>query len=250
MNILLCNDDGIHASGISELYSGVRHLGDISVVAPSEERSAVGHAITVFDPLKTWKVEKDDLFSGYAVGGTPADCIKLATTGLLENRPDMVLSGINLGPNTGISVIYSGTVSAATEGTILDIPSIAFSLATYTEPQWTAAAKVAAMVTQEAIKKGIPSQTFLNVNIPNIPLEDIVGFQITRMARSRYNEVFHRREDPRGNAYYWLDGDMEVLENPEGTDVQAVAQHYVSISPIGLDLTRHDMIDQLRSWNF
>ncbi|MBU0678316.1 MAG: 5'/3'-nucleotidase SurE [Verrucomicrobia bacterium] len=248
MRILLSNDDGIHAPGIRALYDAVKDLGDVFVVAPSVEQSAVGHAITVFDPIKCKRITKDGAFEGYAVGGTPADCIKLAVTEILDGPPDLVLSGINLGPNTGISVIYSGTVSAATEGTVLGIPSIAFSLDTFSEPRWDTAAAIARKIVIGSRENGIPDETLLNVNIPNLPLDEIKGCAVTLMGRSRWIEKFHKRNDPRGNHYFWLDGEMEQLDNSEGTDIRAVADGFVSITPIGLDLTRYEAVEELQKW--
>lgn len=249
MRILLCNDDGIHAPGIHALYEAVREFGDIVVVAPSEEQSAVGHAITVFDPIKMSRITFEDAREAYAVGGTPADCIKLAVTGLLNEPPDLVISGINLGPNAGISVIYSGTVSAATEATILGIPSLAISMGAYHHIHWKTGAQIARTATQLVLEHGLPERTLLNVNVPNAPLDELKGYAITRMARSRYNEVFHERTDPRGNSYFWLDGDMELLEEGDGTDVDALDRGYVSLSPIGIDLTNHAALEALGIWD-
>lgn len=248
MNILICNDDGIHAPGIRTLYEAVADLGTVTVVAPSEEQSAIGHAITVFDPIKMRPHHFADGVDAYAVGGTPADCVKLAFTALMDDPPDLVLSGVNLGPNTGIAVIYSGTVSAATEALILGIPSIAFSLTSYTDPEWDTAREYVRRITQKAIQNGIPEKTLLNVNLPNLPLEQVAGCRPTRMGQSRYNERFHERADPRGNRYFWLDGDMELLEERAGTDVAAVEDGYVSVTPIGLELTRGEVMPDLKTW--
>jgi len=249
MNILLSNDDGIHAPGLHALYEAVRDLGHIHVVAPAGERSAVGHAITLSDPIKTSRVNRGDSFFGHAVVGTPADCVKLAVCALLKEPPDLVLSGINLGPNAGISVLYSGTVSAATEGTIFGLPSLAFSLATFSHPHWETAAQVARTLVKRVLASGLPEDTLLNVNIPNLPLDQIKGFAITRMARSRFMEIFDRRTDPRGNVYYWMDGEMELLGDQDGTDLRALEDGYVSITPIWFDLTRHEAIESLKTWD-
>lgn len=250
MRILLCNDDGIHAPGLHALHEAVKDLGQVSVVAPSSEQSAVGHAITLSNPIKCREVEKDGRFFGHAVGGTPADCVKLAVTGLLDHRPDLIISGINLGPNAGISVIYSGTVSAATEGTILGIPSMAVSLNTFTHPLWDTPARAAREVAQKLIARGLPDETLLNVNVPNLPWSQIKGYQVTRMGRSRFVEVFHRRTDPRNNVYYWMDGEMELIGDGEGTDVKALEDGYVSMTPIWFDLTHDKVLDGFRrTWN-
>ncbi len=239
--ILLCNDDGIHAPGISILHRAVSNLGELRVVAPDVERSAAGHAITLSEPIKSTPVEKDGVFFGDAIGGTPADCIKLAVCALMKDAPpDLVLSGINLGSNTGISVIYSGTVSAASEGTVLGIPSIAFSLCTYVDPEWEMAERIVKELTEKMIKNPPPPGVLLNINMPNLPYEELKGIKITRMGRSRFIEKFHRREDPRGRTYYWLDGALEVHDDGDDIDIHAVRDGYVSITPIHLDLTAYD----------
>jgi len=249
MRILLSNDDGIHAPGLHALYDAVKDLGDVHVVAPSGEQSAVGHAITLSDPIKMKKVYRDDgSFFGYGVGGTPADCVKLAVCTLLDQRPDLVISGINLGPNAGISVIYSGTVSAATEGTILGIPSMAISLNAFQDPLWDAAAKVARHLARMIHEKGIPEHTLLNVNVPNLPADKVKGYTVTRMGQSRFVETFDRRSDPRGNIYYWMDGEMEQLGDVKGTDLEALNQEFVSVTPIWFDLTHHAAIPHLKNW--
>lgn len=246
MRILLSNDDGIHAPGIMAMYEAVRDLGEVHVVAPASEQSAVGHAITISNPIKTQKVFKNGAFFGHGVGGTPADAVKLAVCTLLPEPPDLILSGINFGPNAGIAVIYSGTVSAATEGTILGIPSVAVSLCTYTDPLWDTAKRAAREAALRVMQKGLPPETLLNVNVPNLPWDQIKGYRVTTMGHSRYNEIFHRRTDPRGNEYFWMDGDIEHLGNPDGTDLQALQDGFVSVSPIWFDLTHREALERVR----
>ncbi len=249
MRILLANDDGIHAPGIRSLHDAVKDLGEVHVVAPHAEQSAVGHAITLSNPIKCKPVERDGRFFGHAVGGTPADCVKLAVYGLLPQRPDIIVSGINLGPNAGISVIYSGTVSAATEGTILGIPSMAISLATFQDPIWDTPKRVARDLVPKLAARGLPAETLLNVNVPNLPFEQIKGYRVTTMGRSRFVEIFHRRTDPRNNVYYWMDGEMELMGDGEGTDIAAIEAGYVSLTPIWFDLTHHKaMADFRKTW--
>lgn len=248
MQILLCNDDGIHAPGLAVLAGAVRDLGEIHIVAPDSEQSAVGHAITIANPIKTKTVLQNGRFWGHSVLGTPADCVKLALAEILDSPPDLIISGVNLGPNAGIAVIYSGTVSAATEGTILGIPSIAISLATFRDPQWETAARVAHLAAERVLREGLPPDTLLNINIPNLLFDDIPGFAVTRMARSRFAERFHRRTNPRGDLYYWLDGDLELLEPPDGTDIQALENGFISLTPIGYDLTQRTAMPRFESW--
>ena len=250
MKILLCNDDGIHARGIAELHRAIGHLGDLHVCAPDVERSASGHAITIYDPIRTMPVEKENGLSGIAVGGTPADCVKLAVSFLhKDNPPDLVVSGINLGSNTGISVLYSGTVSAASEAAILGVPAIALSLCTYQNPYWETAAKVAADIVAKVASDPLPDGTLLNVNIPNIPLSELKGMKAARMGRSRFIEKFTEHRDPRGNYYYWLDGDMKMLDDSAETDERLVKQGYVALTPIHIDLTAHHCVEQVETWN-
>lgn len=247
MKILICNDDGIHAPGISVLHDSLQGQGQLHVVAPDVERSAAGHAITLADPIKSTPVEKDGVFFGDAIGGTPADCVKLAVCALMrDDPPDLLLSGINLGSNTGISVIYSGTVSAATEAVVLGIPGVAFSLCTYVDPEWEMAGRVAAEITKQLIANPMPANVLLNINMPNLPYEQLKGFKVTRMGRSRFVEKFHKRLDPRGRTYYWLDGELELQDSGDDVDVHAVRDGYVSITPIHLDLTAYDHLETFR----
>ncbi len=237
MNILVTNDDGIHASGIRVLARALRELGEVTVVAPDTERSAVGHAITLSDPIKLREVYEEELGTVYAVGGTPADAVKLAVCALLPTRPDLVISGINLGPNAGVAIIYSGTVSAATEGTLLGIPSMAVSLATFSDPQLDTAARAALNLARLLVRDPLPKGVLLNVNVPNRRWDDIRGFAVAPMAPSRFVEVFHAREDPRGNRYYWMDGELVTNGEAEGTDLHMLAQGWITLTPIQFDLT-------------
>ena len=245
--ILLSNDDGILADGILALARALEGMGELHVVAPDGERSAVSHGITLTKPLYTRAVEREGRFFGTAVSGTPADCVKLAISKLLPAPPDLVVSGINLGPNAGISVLYSGTVSVATEGAIFGIPSIAFSLATFTNPHWETAEKVARHIVRQVLDGTavIPADSFWNINIPNIPFEELRAIRTTRMGASRFVETYERRLDPWGNPYYWLKGDLQDLGDSSGTDLEALRECAVSISPIGLDRTAHAHMDNI-----
>ncbi|QBG46305.1 5'/3'-nucleotidase SurE [Verrucomicrobia bacterium S94] len=250
MKILLCNDDGIHAPGILSLHNALKNTGTLHVVAPDTERSATGHAITIFDPIRTIPVEKNGCHFGIAVDGTPADCVKLAVSFLYkDDPPDLVVSGINFGSNTGISVLYSGTVSAASEAAILGVPAIAFSLCTYCDPHWETAEKVVADVVENIIKHPLPPGTLLNVNIPNVPLSELKGMKSARMGRSRFIEKFSEHRDPRGNLYYWLDGELDQLDDAVDTDIRTVESGYVALTPIHIDLTDHHAMKQIEAWS-
>lgn len=247
MRILLSNDDGIFSPGMEILASALRGLGDLTIVAPDAERSAVGHAITLSDPIKTRELFRNGELFGYAASGTPADCVKLAVCALMDQPPDLVVSGINLGPNAGISIIYSGTVSAATEGTILGIPSMAVSLATFVHPQWETAGRATRILAEFLIAQPLPVGVLLNVNIPNRVWGDIRGFRSTRMGASRFIETFDRRKDPRGNDYYWMDGFIEAIPPYDETDLSALDAGFISLTPISFDLTNTAAFEQLRS---
>jgi 5'-nucleotidase len=247
MKILLTNDDGINAPGLYALYQEMKKIGEVAIVAPDSEKSAVVHAITLSDPLRVTDFYKNDKFYGYAVNGTPADCVKLAYWAL-GVKPDIVISGINLGHNTGINVLYSGTVSAATEGMFLDIPSMAVSLTTFHNPDFRFAAKFARKLSQIVLKKGLPKGTLLNVNIPAIKEEEIQGVMITKQGRAMYQEKFDKRIDPHHKVYYWLTGKKMELEEDDDVDDRAILNNKISITPVHFDLTNYDFIDELKSW--
>lgn len=248
--ILLSNDDGISAPGLAALHKEMVKVGDVTVVAPDSEKSAVGHAITLSDPLRVFDFQKNGEFFGYAVNGTPADCVKIACWALLEEKPDLVVSGINLGSNSGINAIYSGTVSAATEGTILEIPSFAISLTTYTEPNFDFAAKFARKLATLILQKGLPRGTLLNVNVPPVEEPQIAGIQITRQGRAIYKERFDKRVDPANRVYYWLTGKKVQIEEDIEVDDFAIKSNRVSITPLHFDLTNYEFLDELKSWGF
>lgn len=245
MRILLCNDDGIFSPGIAALADAVRDLGDIHVVAPEAEQSAVGHAITIAYPIRAKKVRRNGQFFGHAVSGTPADCVKLAVSQLLPEPPDLILSGINLGANTGISVLYSGTVSGATEGIILGIPSMAFSLCTFTNPLWDSASRVVRAMVQGFPRAGLPPDALLNVNIPNLPYEELRGVAAAPIGKSRWIEEFDARVDPRGNTYYWMNGALHLYDDSTENDVERVREGFVSVTPLQTDMTHYRALASL-----
>ncbi len=248
-HILVSNDDGIDAQGIYALAQELKKLGNVVVCAPDKQQSAVGHAITVNYPLRVSKFVKNGKFFGHAIEGTPADCVKLAVHTLLDKKPDLVVSGINHGSNTAINVIYSGTVSAATEGTILGIPSIAISLTTFDGLDFRYAAKFARKIAAFVLKKGLPEGTLLNVNIPPAKEKDIQGIRITRQGKTRWDDTFEVRRDPANKAYYWLKGKLEVVDRSPDTDQVAVMNNYVSITPIQFDMTDYKTLKKMQDWN-
>jgi 5'-nucleotidase len=246
--ILVSNDDGIDAPGISALVDELRKIGAVTVVAPDRQQSAVGHAITMNYPLRVKKFFKNGKFFGYAVEGTPADAVKLAVRAVLQRKPDLLVSGINHGSNTAISVIYSGTVSAATEGTILGIPSMAVSLTTFGKADFMFAAQFSRRLARLVIRKGLPKGTLLNVNIPPARRNEIQGVLVTRQGKSTWDDTFDARRDPANKEYYWLTGALREADTTRDVDQWAVTHKYVSITPIQYDLTDYSMLERMETW--
>lgn len=249
LHILIANDDGIDAPGLYALAQEIKKIADVTVIAPDKQQSAVGHAITMNYPLRAVPFHKNGEFFGFAVEGTPADAVKLGVRSLMKKKPDMILSGINHGSNTAINIIYSGTVSAATEGTVLGIPSIAFSLTTYGEPDFSYAAKFASKLTLLVARKGLPEGTLLNVNIPPVPEHEIAGIMITRQGKSTWDDTFDVRRDPANREYFWLTGKLHVVDTDPDIDQIAIQRKFVSITPIQYDLTDRKMLEAMKSWN-
>jgi 5'-nucleotidase len=220
------------------------------VVAPDAERSAVGHAITTLTPLRLKEFRRGRRLLGYASNGTPADCVKIGVSAVFEREPDLVVSGINLGSNTATNVIYSGTVSAATEARILGIPSMAISLAAATNPLWSSAAVVGRRVAARVLEHGLPPKVLLNVNVPNLPRAEIKGVLVTRQGDSLFEEGYTIREDPRGQPYYWRAGSFQLVDEDPDTDARALADGYVSITPVTFDLTAHESREALAAWRW
>ena len=247
--ILVTNDDGIEAQGISALVDAVRDLGDVVVVAPRHQQSAVGQAITMRDPLKVdqsfMKHFGEDV-QAIALTGTPADCVKFACQKWMSREPDMVLSGINHGPNTAVNVLYSGTVGGAAEGCVMGIPSIAFSLDHNPGGQnFNPSKDIIKRITEKTLLAGLRKGIFLNVNIPHLPANKIKGIRVVRMARSRWEEYFEERKDPGGNSYYWLDGSFLLLDSETNHDVEALQNGEVALTPLTIDWTAREMEQSL-----
>lgn len=246
MNILLTNDDGIHARGLAALYDEFSRIGRCLIVAPETEQSAVGHAITFTKPLTMRKTMHNGHYTGYAVAGTPADCVKLGVRILSEETVDLVVSGINRGANVGINVIYSGTVSAATEAAILGVPSMAVSLdSRKEEADFTVAARIARRLAFRMMERPFLKGVTLNVNVPALPEEEIRGIAATRQGATQLLETYDRRTDPRDNIYYWLAGETILPDEDDEADAWALKKGFVSVTPIQYDLTRYNVLKQL-----
>jgi 5'-nucleotidase len=250
--ILITNDDGIFAPGINALREELEQVEglDIWAVAPDRERSASGHAITMYRPLFPLKANIPGAKSPcYSVTGTPADSAKLAIEALLPRRPDLIISGINRGANLGTDLFYSGTVAAALEGPILGIPAIAASLDSWQSLDYSAAAHFTAALALKVLSEGLPAGTLLNVNIPAHPRAAIKGVRQTKMGRRLYRDQWDKRVDPRGRTYYWLAGELMELDNDPDSDVAAVEAGYISVTPVHLDLTRYDQLSRIGTWD-
>jgi 5'-nucleotidase len=246
MNILVTNDDGIYAKGLAAIFQELSSLGKVTVVAPESEQSAVGHAISINQPLRVRPVSMNGDVLGWAVSGTPADCVKIALAELLPEPPDLVISGINLGPNVGINVLYSGTVSAATEASILGIKAMAFSLDTYKHADFTRAAVLARQVLASLLDwPAWTPEVCLNVNLPNLPLDQVLGIRFTRQDVGPLVEHFERRVDPRERIYYWLAEITDKTPPDPATDLAALKAGYVSVTPIHHDLTHYPSLEKL-----
>lgn len=248
MRILVSNDDGIDSAGIDSLVTALKTIAEVTVVAPHKEQSAVGHAITMQTPLRVFEFQKDGKFFGYAVDGTPADCVKIGMRNLMPAPPDLVVSGINHGSNTAINIIYSGTVSAAREAAIMDVPSIAISVASHQVFDFSLASKVAKLLSQEVFKRGLPIGTMLNVNVPNLPESQIKGMVITKQGKSKWDDIYEQRVDPYGRNYYWLTGNLMDVDRSNDLDQAAIKNNYVSVSPIHFDLSDYQTYDKMKEW--
>ncbi len=248
MEILVTNDDGVHAQGLLALRHALEPLGKIWVVAPEREQSGASHALTLHRPLRVRRLENNV----FAVDGTPTDCVLLACRGMpemLDAQIGLVVSGINHGPNLSEDVTYSGTVAAAIEGLMLGRPSLALSMEAGEKESFGAAASVARFLVEKILEQGMPPGALLNVNVPGRAAGEIQGYRITKLGKRHYAGQVFRNTDPRGRPYYWIGEEETVYEPQDGADFQAVREGYVSVTPIHLDLTDHPSIDVLRRWN-
>jgi 5'-nucleotidase len=243
--ILVTNDDGIHAPGIQALAEALEAVGEVVVYAPDRQQSAVGHGVSLERPLRVARVRE----GWYSVDGTPTDCVMLAVRDLLNRRPDLVVSGINAGANLGDDVTYSGTVAGAYEGMLLGVDAIAVSDISYTPRHYETAGVYAAKAARLVLERGLPADTMLNVNVPDLPADEIRGMRVTRMGRRHYEDEIVRRLDPRGREYYWIGGSAPSHHAEEGTDFEAVEGKYVSLTPLQRDVTNYSVLETLREWN-
>jgi 5'-nucleotidase len=249
MNILLTNDDGIHAQGLWVLYETFARRHSVTVVAPDRERSAVGHGITLNQPLRATRIKANNGCLGYAVNGTPVDCIKMGLMEILDTKPDLVISGINPGANVGVNINYSGTVAAAKEAALYKIPAIAVSLQGHKVAGYDYAALFTAKLAENVCQKGLPFGTILNVNIPDIPIDKIKGVRISRQGTSLYAEYIEKRVDPRNRTYYWHGLDSQTVFNNPELDGAALNENFISITPIKCDMTDYNMLAELKRWD-
>ena len=245
MNILLTNDDGIYAPGLAALHAHLVPDHSVAVIAPEREQSAVGHGITLNEPLRAHKVSIPNAFEGYAVSGTPADCIKLGVLEILKTKPDLVISGINPGANVGVNINYSGTVAAAKEATLYGILAIAVSIHSRQVESYDAAAAFVTQLAEDVYAHGLPAGTFLNVNIPNRPLAEIAGVQFSRLDMDFFPEYIEKRIDPRDRTYYWQGCDALPQGKSTEIDGSALCKDFISITPIKCDQTDYDVLENM-----
>jgi 5'-nucleotidase len=246
MRILVTNDDGIMAPGILAMRRALAPLGEVTVVAPTVPQSAVGHGITLAEPVRVHRVALGDGQSGYGVDGRPADCVKLAILELMPDRPDLVASGVNLGANVGINVLYSGTVAAAVEGAFYGIPSVAISIEDSDVVDYDGAARIGRRIIDQLVTKYFEPGMLLNVNVPDLSKGPPMGVKVVAQSMKGWREGWERRSDPRGRTYYWMIGDKESEDAGVDSDVAALAERYVTVTPLRIDLTDHVRLDEVR----
>ena len=248
MRILVTNDDGIMAPGLLALRRALAELGEVTVVAPTTPQSAVGHAITLTDPVRVHRVSLGDGAVGWAVEGSPADCVKMALYELMPDRPDLVASGINLGANVGINVLYSGTVAAAIEAAFIGLPAMSVSIEPAETVDFDGAARIARRLIDQTIARDPSRPALLNVNVPDLSKGPPKGVKVVPQSLKGWRESWERRTHPRGGTYYWMVGEMRTEEEGAETDVAALTDRYVTVTPLQFDLTDHGRLDDVRQW--
>ena len=242
--ILVTNDDGVHSAGLTALAKALRRLGRVWVVAPDRERTAAGHAVTLHKPLRIHEMAE----RVYVVNGTPVDCVNLALLNILPTRPRLLVSGINKGVNLGDDVLYSGTVSAAVEGTILGIPSMAVSQEGRDQFHFATGAYYALRVARLILQRGLPEETLVNLNVPNRAIDTVAGMRVTCLSRRRFENPIVEKIDPHGKRYFWIAGTRVSWSRNKDSDHEAIAEGAVSLTPLHLDSTNYAVLDQLRTW--
>lgn len=249
--ILITNDDGYFAPGLKALIETVSSMGDLLIIAPETGASGMSHAITIKNPLRATKLEAEDGFTFYKINGTPADCVKLGLNQLAKKTPDLILSGINHGANSSISIVYSGTMGGAIEGNLNDIPAIGISLCSHSmNADFGLVKKYCAAIIKSALEKGLPNNTCLNINFPDIDENSFKGLKVCRQAKGVWREEYEKRTDPHGGTYYWLTGAFENQENgATDTDEWALANNYASIVPVKIDFTDYKSLKELQNFN-
>jgi 5'-nucleotidase len=248
MNILLTNDDGIYAEGLWALHGALCQEHAVTVVAPDRERTAVSHGITLHQPLRASRVAVNGHSQGYAVNGTPADCVKLGVLEILGRKPDIVVSGLNPGANVGVNINYSGTVAAAKEAALGGVPAIAASIEAGAPYGYEIAAGFISRLVGAVVLHGLPPGTFLNVNFPSVPWQEIAGVRISRHGLSLFKEYMEKRVDPRQRTYYWQGVDMQTFEEDPDIDGAALRHRFISVTPIKCDMTDYQALDELKQW--
>lgn len=244
MRILIANDDGYQSPGIQALHAAMSQVGHATIVAPDRNRSGASNSLTLTHPV----VVREHAIDVFSVEGTPTDCVNIALSGLLEGDPDMVVSGINDGPNMGDDVLYSGTVAAAIEGRSLGHPAIAVSMGSHTPTHYATAASITERMVAHLLTVPLPADTILNVNVPDLPMAELKGLRATRLGTRHYAHNAIRQQSPRGETVFWIGAAGEVADSGPGTDFLAIEEHYVSVTPLQIDLTRFDSMQPLNDW--
>ena len=246
--ILITNDDGISSQGIYALWEAMNDIGETLIAAPSLEQSATSHSLTLSSPLRVEILERKNGFKGWSISGTPVDCVKIAIRSLMKKSPDILVSGVNHGANLGNNIMYSGTVSAATEGMIMGVPSIAISLASYETDNYDAVKKYAKKIVTNVLEHGLPRDTLLNVNVPYCKLKEIRGLKITSQGNQYFIDEYEKRLDPRNGEYYWIKGQMIDEDQSIDYDGKAIQENYVSVTPLNFKLTNESYEKDLKKY--
>lgn len=248
--IFVTNDDGFTAKGIRSLFDAVKDLGDVVLIAPDSPQSGTGHAITIHDPLRLNRISAFDIEHAYSCSGTPVDCVKLGVYEVMHRKPDILVSGINHGANTSTNVLYSGTMSAAVEGAMEGIPSVGFSLDSFDQDaDFSLCQDVVRKVIKSVLANKMPEGVCLNVNIPDVSKEDFQGLKVCKQAHAYWDDKFDKRQDQFGKTYYWLTGDFRNEDQKEPTDLFWIAKKYATVVPTKFDMTAHEVLSKIESWN-